>query len=323
MKAIRFEKTGGPEVMNLVEVETPKPGPGQVLVRHSFIGVNFIDTYHRGGVYPVPLPSGLGGEAAGVIEAVGEGVTNVKAGDRVAYCGAALGSYAEAHIVPAAKALKLPAHISDDIAAASLLKGMTAQYLLKQTYAVKPGDTILFHAAAGGVGLIAVQWAKHLGATVIATVGSDEKIALVKNHGADHVINLRKEDFVKRVREITDGKGVPVVYDSIGKDTFMGGLDSLSIRGLMVTYGNSSGQVPAFEPHILNVKGGLYVTRPSLAHYTRNEKELAEVSNDLFEVIRSGAVKITPPQRFALKDARAVHEALHSRKTTGSLVMTP
>ena len=323
MKAIRFEKTGGPEVLTLVDIDTPKPGPGQILVRHSFIGVNFIDTYHRGGIYPVPLPSGLGGEGAGTVEAIGEGVKTLKVGDRIAYSGSALGSYAEAHLVPAAKALKLPSYLSDDIAAASLLKGMTAQYLLKQTYPVKPGETILFHAGAGGVGLIAVQWAKHLGAKVIATVGSDEKIALVKDHGADHVINTRREDFVKRVHEITDGKRVSVVYDSVGKDTFMGSLDCLKVRGMMVTYGNSSGQVPAFEPHILNVKGGLYVTRPSLAHYTRDEKELAEVSNDLFEVIRTGAVKITPPQKFALKDARAVHEALHSRKTTGSLVMVP
>ncbi len=320
MKAIRFEKTGGPEVLQLVDIDTPRPGAGQILVRHTFIGVNFIDTNHRGGVYPIPLPNGLGSEAAGIVDAVGPDVKNFAVGDRVVYCGGGLGAYAEAHVVSTSRAIKLPAGIADDIAAAALLKGMTVQYLLKQTYPVKRGETILFHAAAGGVGLIAVQWAKHLGAKVIATVGSDEKIALVKEHGADHVINMRKDDWVKRVQEI--GR-VPVVYDSIGKDSYMGSIDCLLVRGMLVIFGNASGMVPAIEPQLLNVKGGLYLTRPSLAHYSRDAKEFSEVAGDLFAVIQSGAVKITPPKRYALKDAREAHAALASRNTTGSMVLVP
>src|ERR1700744_509691 len=302
MKAIRFEKTGGPEVLDYVDITLPPPGPGQVRVRHTVIGVNFIDTYHRSGLYKLPLPSGLGSEAAGVVDAVGSGVTTLKTGDRVAYAGT-LGAYAEANNVLADKLVKLPAGVSDDVAAAAMLKGMTAQYLLTRTYAVNPGETILFHAAAGGVGLIAGQWAKHLGATVIGTVGSDDKAALAKANGYDHVLKTRSDDWVKRVREITNGEGVPVVYDSIGKDTWSGSLDCLAVRGMMVSFGNSSGAVPAFEPGILAGKGSLYVTRPTLGSYTRNAIELQKTADDLFAVIKSGAVKIAINQRFKLEDA--------------------
>jgi NADPH2:quinone reductase len=322
MKAIRISKTGGPEVMEWVDVDLPPPGPDQARVKHTVVGVNFIDTYHRSGLYKLPLPTGLGSEAAGVVEALGEGVTSLKLGDRVAYAGA-MGAYAEANNIPADRLVKLPAGISDETAAASLLKGMTAQYLLKRTYPVKAGQTILLHAAAGGVGLIAGQWAKHLGVTVVGTVGSDDKIALAKENGCAHVLNTRTEDWVKRVREITNGEGVPVVYDSTGKDTFMGSLDCLAVRGMMVSYGNSSGAVPPVDPGILSAKGSLYLTRPTLVSYTRNKQELQETADDLFEVIASGAVKIAVHQRFKLSEARAAHEALHSRKTTGATVLLP
>ena len=322
MKAIRFEQVGGPEVLQFVDVELPAPGRGIARVKHTAVGVNFIDTYHRTGLYKLPLPSGLGSEAAGVVETVGEGVSNVKPGDRVAYAGA-MGAYAEANNVPADRLVKIPAGVSDETAAAAMLKGMTAQYLLKRTYPVKRGETILFHAAAGGVGLIAGQWAKHLGATVIGTVGSDEKVALAKENGSAHVLNTRKEDWVKRVREITGGVGVPVVYDSIGKDTFMGSLDCLQVRGMMVSFGNASGAVPPFEAGILSAKGSLYLTRPTLMSYTRNAKELQETADDLFAVIASGAVKIAIHQRFKLSEARKAHEALHSRNTTGATILIP
>ena len=322
MKAIRFEQVGGPEVLQFVDVELPAPGRGIARVKHTAVGVNFIDTYHRTGLYKLPLPSGLGSEAAGVVETVGEGVSNAKPGDRVAYAGA-MGAYAEANNVPADRLVKIPAGVSDETAAAAMLKGMTAQYLLKRTYPVKRGETILFHAAAGGVGLIAGQWAKHLGATVIGTVGSDEKVALAKENGSAHVLNTRKEDWVKRVREITGGVGVPVVYDSIGKDTFMGSLDCLQVRGMMVSFGNASGAVPPFEAGILSAKGSLYLTRPTLMSYTRNAKELQETADDLFAVIASGAVKIAIHQRFKLSEARKAHEALHSRNTTGATILIP
>ena len=322
MKAICFEQVGGPEVLQFIDVELPAPGRGIARVKHTAVGVNFIDTYHRTGLYKLPLPSGLGSEAAGVVEAVGEGVSNVKPGDRVAYAGA-MGAYAEANNVPADRLVKIPAGVSDETAAAAMLKGMTAQYLLKRTYPVKRGETILFHAAAGGVGLIAGQWAKHLGATVIGTVGSDEKVALAKENGSAHVLNTRKEDWVKRVREITGGVGVPVVYDSIGKDTFMGSLDCLQVRGMMVSFGNASGAVPPFEAGILSAKGSLYLTRPTLMSYTRNAKELQETADDLFAVIASGAVKIAIHQRFKLSEARKAHEALHSRNTTGATILIP
>ena len=322
MKAIRFETAGGPEVLQYVDVELPPPGPGQARVKHTVIGVNFIDTYHRSGLYKLPLPSGLGNEAAGVVESVGAGVTTLKPGDRVVYAGT-MGAYAEANNVPADRLVKLPDGVSDEVAAAGLLKGMTAQYLLKRTHAVKRGETVLIHSAAGGVGLIAGQWGKHLGATVIGTVGSNDKIALAKANGYDHVLISRDADWPKQVRELTGGVGVPVVYDSIGKDTFSGSLDSLAVRGLLVSFGNSSGAVPAFEPGILAAKGSLYVTRPTLAHYTRNAQELQETADDLFAVIASGAVKITVHQRFKLADARKAHEALHSRQTTGATVLIP
>ena len=323
MKAIRFAKAGGPEVLTLHDFELPPPAPGQVRVRHSAIGVNFIDTYHRSGLYPVALPSGLGMEAAGTVEALGENVTGLTPGDRVGYCTGPIGAYAEANNVPADRVVKLPAAINDEVAAASLLKGMTAQYLLKRTFAVQPGQTVLIHSAAGGVGLIAGQWAKHLGATVIGTVGSDDKIELAKAHGYDQVLNLRMDEWVARVRELTNGEGVPVVYDSVGKDTFAGSLDCLAVRGMLVSFGNSSGMVPTFEPAILSAKGSLYLTRPTLFHYIRTPRELQETADDLFAVIASGAVKIEINQRFALKDARAAHEALQARKTTGATVLLP
>jgi len=313
MKAIRFAETGGPEVLKLEDVTLPPPPPGQVRVRHTAIGVNFIDTYHRSGLYKLPLPSGLGTEAAGIDESTGE---------RVAYAGT-IGAYAEENNVPADRLVKLPDSISDEIAAASLLKGMTAQYLLTRTYAVNPGETILFHAAAGGVGLIACQWAKHLGARVIGTVGSDDKVALARANGCDHVLNTRKDDWVARVREITNGEGVPVVYDSIGKDTWAGSLDCLSVRGMMVSFGNTSGAVPPFEPGILSAKGSLYLTRPTLYSYTHDAKELQDTADDLFTVLASGAVKVLVHQRFTLAEARAAHEALHSRQTTGATILTP
>jgi len=322
MKAIRFHAPGGPEVLKLEDVDLGMPAPGQVRVRHTAIGVNFIDTYHRSGLYKLPLPSGLGSEAAGIVDALGEGVTTLKKGDRVAYAGA-LGAYAEANNVAADKLVKLPDGISDEIAAAALLKGMTAQYLLTRTYTVNPGETILFHAAAGGVGLIACQWARHLGASVIGTVGSDEKIALARDHGCTHVLNTSSEDWPRRVREITEGAGVPVVYDSIGKDSWSGSLDCLSVRGLMVSFGNASGAVPAFEPGMLSAKGSLYLTRPTLVHYTRDARELQQTADDLFDVIASGAVKVEVRQRFKLADAAKAHEALHSRQTTGATILLP
>jgi NADPH:quinone reductase len=322
VKAIRFARTGGPEVLSYEDVELAPPAPGQVRVRHTAIGVNFIDTYHRSGLYKLPLPSGLGTEAAGVVDALGEGVATLKKGDRVAYAGT-LGAYAEANNVTADKLVKLPDGVSDEAAAAAMLKGMTAQYLLMRTYSVNPGETILFHAAAGGVGLIACQWAKRLGATVIGTVGSDDKVALARANGCDHVLNTRSQDWAARVRMLTGGAGVPVVYDSIGKDTWTGSLDCLAVRGMMVSFGNASGAVPAFEPAILSAKGSLYLTRPTLAHYTRDAAELQATADDLFAVIASGAVKIRINQRFALADAAKAHEALHSRATTGATILTP
>jgi NADPH2:quinone reductase len=322
MKAIRVHQTGGPDVLQYEDVDLPPPPPGHVRVKHKAIGVNFIDIYHRSGLYKLPLPLTLGSEAAGVVETLGDGVSALKTGDRVAYA-MTPGAYARANNVPADKLVKIPAAVTDETAAAALLKGMTAQYLLKRTYPVKSGQTILFHAAAGGVGLIASQWAKHLGVTVIGTVGSDEKIALAKQNGCAHVINLSKDDWVKHAREITKGEGVPVVYDSIGKDTWSGSLDCLAVRGVMVTFGNSSGAVPAFEPAILAGKGSLYVTRPTLASYTRNAQELQETADDLFAVIASGAVKIQINQTFKLADAAKAHEALQSRKTTGATILIP
>jgi NADPH:quinone reductase len=323
MRAIRFSKYGGPEVLKLENVDLPAPKPGQVRVRHTVIGVNFIDTYQRSGLYPVPLPSGLGSEAAGTVESLGENVSGYKVGDRVAYCLGPLCAYAEANNVPTDRLVKLPAGISDETAAAGLLKGMTVQYLLKRTFAVRAGQTILWHAAAGGVGLLAAQWAKHLGVHVIGTVGSAEKVALAKSHGCEHVLITGKDDWVKDVRRLTNGEGVPVVYDSIGKDTFMGSLDCLAVRGMMVSFGNASGAVPAFEPGLLSAKGSLFLTRPSLGHYARDAREFEETASDLFAVIASGAVKVEVRQRFKLAEAAKAHEALHSRSTMGATILTP
>lgn len=323
MKAIRIEQVGGPEVMKLVDVEVGKPGPGEVRVRQTAIGLNYIDTYHRSGLYKLPMPSGIGLEAAGTVEDVGEGVTGLKAGDRIAYGTGPIGAYAEMRNLPANRVVKLPPQISDETAAGMMLKGMTARYLLRATYVVKPGDTILLHAAAGGVGLIMSQWAKALGATVIGTVGSDAKAEIARAHGCDHVINYSTEDTVKRVRELTDGKGVPVVYDGVGKDTLMISLDCLSPRGLLVSFGNASGPVPPLDLLLLSAKGSLYVTRPTLNTYTASDADLKETAEDLVNVVASGKVKIPVNQRYALADAVQAHRDLESRKTTGTTVLLP
>ena len=322
-KAIRFETPGGSDVLQFVDIDLPAPAAGQVRIRHTAIGVNFIDTYHRTGLYPLPMPSGLGSEAAGVVEAVGEGVTRFKAGDRVGYGSGFIGSYSEAANVPADRLVKLPEGVSDEVAAASLLKGMTAQYLLRRIHRVQAGETIVFHAAAGGVGQIAVQWAKHLGATVIGSTTSPSKIEQCKANGCAHVINTHDAGWEKQVRDLTGGAGVPVVYDSIGKDTFLAGLDCLQPRGIMVTYGNASGPVDPFSPAILAQKGSLFVTRPVLAHYTRTPDELQETADDLFAVLASGAVKVSINQRYALKDAAQAQDALTARKTTGATILVP
>jgi NADPH2:quinone reductase len=322
-KAIRFHKTGGPEVLVWEDVEVGDPGPGQIRLRHHAIGVNYLDTYHRSGLYPLPLPSGCGTEGAGVVEAVGAGVTDLKAGDRVAYAGGAPGAYAEARLFPADRVVKIPDGIAFDTAAAMMLKGMTVQYLIKRTFKVQPGMTVLWHAAAGGVGLIACQWLKALGVTVIGTVGSDAKAALAKAHGADHTIVYTRENFVERVKELTGGKGVPVVYDSVGKLTFMGSLDCLQPIGMMVSFGNASGPVDPFAPGILQQKGSLYLTRPTLVTYTAKREDLVACASDLFDVVKSGKVKIEIAQRYALKDAAQAHRDLEGRKTTGSTVLTP
>jgi NADPH:quinone reductase len=323
VKAIRFDKTGGTEVLEYKDIDLAPPGPGQVRVKHSAIGVNFIDIYHRTGLYPLPMPSGLGSEAAGVVESVGPGVTGFKPGDRVGYCSGSIGAYSEAANVPADKLIKLPAGITEEVAAAVMLKGMTAQYLLRRIHRVEKGDTIVFHAAAGGVGQIGVQWAKALGATVIGTTTSPEKVAMCKELGCDYVLNTHDAGWEKQVREITGGKGVPVVYDSIGKATFLAGLDCLQPRGIMVTYGNASGPVDPFAPGILAAKGSLFVTRPTLAHYTRTPQEIQETADDVFAVIASGKVKIAINQRHALKDAAKAHEELAAKKTTGATVLKP
>lgn len=322
-KAIRIHETGGPEVMRWEEVAVGEPGPGEIRIRHTAVGLNFIDVYHRTGLYPLDLPTGLGLEAAGVVEAVGEGVTEFKAGDRVAYASPPPGAYAEVRLMPADRVVKLPDTIDDHIAAAMMLQGMTAQYLLRRTYRVQAGDAILIHAAAGGVGLIACQWARHLGATVIGTVGSDEKAELAGAHGCQHPIVYTREDFVKRVREITQGEGVAAVYDSVGKDTFMGSLDCLRPLGMMVSFGNASGAVPAFEPRILSAKGSLFLTRPTLMHYTAKRKDLLASANELFEVVSSGAVKIEVRQTYPLAETAQAHRDLEARKTTGSTILLP
>jgi len=323
VKAIRMSKTGGAEVLEYVDVQLGEPGPGEVLVRHHAIGVNFLDIYFRNGLYPVPLPAGVGQEGAGVIEKVGPNVTHVKVGDRVAYAGRPAGSYSQARVMPADIIVKLPDAISFEQAAAMMLQGMTVQYLLNSTYKVQKGDTVLFHAIAGGVGTIACQWLKALGATVIGTVGSPEKAELAKSMGCDHTILYRDEDFVKRVREITDGKGVPVVYDSIGKDTFMKSLDCLSPLGTMVTFGNASGPVPPLDVSILAGKGSIKVTRPTLTTYVLNRDLLEPMAADLFQKVMSGQVKIEITHRYPLEQAAQAQRDMEERKTTGSIILLP
>ena len=321
--AIRIHETGGPDVLRREEVEVGEPGPGQVRLRQTAIGLNYIDTYHRGGLYPVPLPSGLGLEAAAVVDVVGPEVTGLSSGDRVAYASAPLGAYAQCRLYPAERLVKLPEGISDVQAAGMMLQGMTVEYLIRRTFPVQEGQTVLLHAAAGGVGLIASQWLKHLGATVIGTAGGPEKAALALAHGCAHVIDTRAEDVAKRVRELTGGKGVPVVYDGVGKDTFQASLASLARRGMLVSFGNASGPVPAFEPAILAGKGSLYLTRPTLADYTATRAELLASAAALFAVVQSGAVKIEVRQTYPLKDAAQAHRDLEARKTTGSTVLLP
>ena len=324
MRAIRFEKTGGPEVLELVEVEVPSPGPGQVLIRHEAIGINFIETYQRSGLYPMKLPSGLGGEAAGVVEAVGDGVSRFKVGDRVATAGSGSpGAYADYSLATAARAVALPDGIDSRTAAAALLKGMTVEFLIRRLHAVQQGETILVHAAAGGVGQIMVQWAKALGAVVIATVGSAAKADIVRGLGADHVILYREQDVAAEVRRITDGKGGPVAYDSVGKDTFEGTLKSLARRGVFVSFGNASGPPPPVEGRQLMVNGSLFFTRPTMGDYQLTTEELDASAGALFAMIGSGQVKIEIGQTFPLTEARKAHEALESRATTGSSLLIP
>ena len=321
MLAIQAVRTGGPEVLEAVDLRVPSPGPGQVLVRHQAVGLNFIDTYHRSGLYPMKMPVVLGLEAAGVVEALGEGVTRFKLGDRVAYNGT-LGAYSQAAVVPADRAVKVPDDVTLETAAAALLKGMTAEFLVRRCHKVEPGQTVLVHAAAGGVGSILVQWAKALGATVIATVGSEAKAVLARGHGADHVILYGEEDVAARVLEITGGQGVAVVYDGVGKDTFEASLKSLGRRGVLATFGNASGPVPPFAPLELSGKS-LFVTRPRLFDYIVTTAELDESAEALFAVLASGAVKVEVGQTFPLAEARAAHEALEGRRTTGATLLIP
>ena len=321
--AIRIHQTGGPENLVWEAVDVPAPAAHEVLIRHTAIGVNYIDTYHRSGLYPLPLPSILGSEGAGIVEAAGHAVTTLKIGDRVAYGNAPIGSYAEKRVIPADRLVKIPNGISEDQAASMMLKGLTAHYLLRKTYPVKAGDTVLFHAAAGGVGLIFGQWAKSLGATVIGTAGSAEKAAIAKQHGYDHVILYREQNFVDDVKQLTSGRGVPVVYDGVGKDTFMKSLDCLQPRGLMVSFGNASGAVDPFPLTLLAQKGSLYLTRPTLGTYVQDATDLQRAATELFAVVLAGLVKIEGSQSFALKDAAAAHRALEARQTTGSVILKP
>ena len=323
VKAIRINRTGGPEVMELVDIEVGEPGPGEARVRQAACGINFIDVYFRTGLYPQPLPAGLGMDGAGVVEAVGEGVTEVKVGDRVAYAGRPNGAYAEVRNMPSAILVKLPDAISFETGAAMMLQGLTVQYLFKRTVQLKAGDTILFHAAAGGVGLIAAQWARALGVNMIGTVGSDEKAALALAHGCAHVINYNTEDFVARVLEITKGEKVSVVYDSIGKDTFIKSLDCLRPLGMMVSFGSASGPVPDFSLAELASRGSLFITRPTLFSYAARREDLEAMAADLFEIVASGKVKIGLNQVYRLEEAARAHRELEERKTTGSSILVP
>jgi NADPH:quinone reductase and related Zn-dependent oxidoreductases len=323
-RAIRIHRPGGPEEMRWEDVTVAAPGPGQVRLRQTAVGLNYIDVYHRTGLYPLPeMPAVLGMEAAAVVTEVGDGVTDLQPGQRVAYASPPVGAYAEERLMPADRVVPLPDAIDDRMAAAMMLQGMTAQYLLRRTYPVQPGDAVLIHAAAGGVGLIACQWASHLGATVIGTVGSEEKAALAKANGCAHPIVYTREDFTARVREITGGAGVAVVYDGIGKDTFTGSLDCLRPMGMMVSFGNASGPVPPFEPGILSAKGSLFLTRPTLMHYTAKRADLLRTAGELFQVVQSGAVRMTINQTYPLAEAAQAHRDLEARKTTGSTVLLP
>ena len=321
--AIRMRQVGGPEVMSWEEVEVGDPAPTEARVRHAAVGLNYIDIYHRTGLYPLPLPSGLGLEAAGVVEAVGSAVTDLRPGDRVAYAGGPVGAYSQVRCLPADRLLKLPAAIDFRTAAAMMLQGLTSAYLLRRTCRVEAGDAVLIHAAAGGVGLIACQWAKALGATVIGTVSNDAKAALATAHGCDHVIHYTREDFARRVREITGGAGVRVVYDGVGKDTFAGSLDSLQTCGMLVSFGNASGPVPPFDPLLLSQKGSLFVTRPTLMHYTAKRADLVALGSELFDVVGAGKVRIEVNQTYPLADVASAHRDLEARKHTGSTVLLP
>ena len=323
-KAIRIHRTGGPDAMQWEDVEVGAPGPGEIRIRHEAVGLNYIDVYFRTGLYPAPsLPFSPGMEGAGIVEALGEGVGSLAVGDRVAYAAPPVGAYAQERLMPAEKVVKVPAGIDARQAAAMMLQGMTVEYLLRRTCPVRSGDTILFHAAAGGVGLIACQWAKHLGATVIGTVGSDEKAELARAHGCDYTIVYTRENFTERVRELTNGAGVPVVYDAVGRDTFEGSLDCLRPRGMLVSFGQSSGKVDPFDVGILSAKGSLYITRPTLMTYTASRADLEDSAQALFDVVGSGAVRITVNQTFPLAEAANAHRALESRRTTGSTVLMP
>jgi len=321
--AIRIHTTGGPEVLAWDEVAVGEPGPGEARVRHTAVGVNYIDTYQRSGLYKLALPSGMGSEAAGVVEAVGAGVDWVKPGDRVAYAGGPVGAYSTARVMPADRLVKVPDGIDDRTAATLMLKGMTVQYLFRQTKKLEAGDTILFHAAAGGVGLIACQWARALGVTMIGTVGSDAKAALAREHGCAQTIVYTRENFVERVKALTGGKGVPVVYDGVGKDTFPASLDCLSPRGLFVSYGNASGAVPPFDILLLSQKGSLYATRPTLFTHANTRAATQAMADEVFALVLSGKIKSEARQTFPLKDAADAHRALESRATTGATVLLP
>lgn len=323
MHVVRIHETGGPEVLRWEAVDLAPPGRGEVQIRHTAIGLNFIDTYHRTGLYPLPLPAILGSEGVGVVEALGEGVTGFAVGDRVGYATGPIGAYAEHRNVSAAVLVPLPSSVDDRTAAAILLKGMTAEYLLLRTRPLKAGETILVHAAAGGVGLFLCHWAKALGATVIGTVGSEEKAALARAHGCDHVVLYRTEDVPARVREITNGKMVPVVYDAVGRDTFHASLDSLAPRGMFVTYGQASGPIGPIDPRILAQKGSLYMTRPVLGAYVATREELLGSARAMFDVVASGKVKVHVAQSYALRDAETAHRDLEARKTTGSTLLLP
>lgn len=322
-RVVRIHQTGGPDVLLAEHIDLGAPAAGEARVRHRAIGINFIDTYHRSGLYKLPaLPSGIGSEAAGVVEAVGAGVTEVAVGDRVAYAGGAPGAYSEARLVKADRLVKLPDDVDDETAAAAMLKGMTAEYLVRQTIAVQPGQTVLVHAAAGGVGLILCQWLAHLGATVIGTVGSKEKAELARANGATHTVLYRDEDFVERVLAITGGRGVPIVYDSVGKTTVPGSLRCLGYRGLLVVYGNASGRPDPVDLAVLSERS-LYVTRPVLFHYTAERSALLACANALFDVLRNGAVKVRIAHRYPLEHAATAHRELEARQTTGSLLLVP